>query len=280
MAQPPPHPSPSLSDVPDDELVAYAAALGLTADTQTPRGELLRVIRDRQELLLDIDHDALLDIVMWARVPVRKSASKEELARQIAAITKLRFDGLSDKGLRAMARLDGIDVQQADARKSIEKRLRGRRGLAARLRQRRRALVGSMLARFVERHDGASDYRFLPEDDANTGLKERIEDAGVVAGIAQKIRGAADSYVEQKLDDIERRIDRKLDEIDGRLGEWRDREVANRLRLVKITLITAIVVAVISLGYHYVKSRALSTEQPNARSVPVDLDENVERTPS
>ena len=75
-------------------------------------------------------------------------------------------------------------------------------------------------------------------------------------GIAQKLRGAADQYVHEKLDEIERRIDCKLDEIDGRLNEWRDREVRNRLRIIKITLITAILVAIISLGYDYLKSRS------------------------
>ena len=76
----------------------------------------------------------------------------------------------------------------------------------------------------------------------------------MVGGIAQKLRGAADQYIHEKLDEIELRIDRKLDEIDQRLAEWRDQEIKNRLRLIKITLITAIIVAVISLAYDYIKT--------------------------
>ena len=90
----------------------------------------------------------------------------------------------------------------------------------------------------------------------------------MVGGIAKRIRGAADQYVEEKLDEIERRIDSKLDEIDRRLAEWRDREIKNRLKLVKITLVTAIIVAIVSLGYDYVKStgsvRVTSQESTSA----------------
>ena len=49
----------------------WVAELGLTLDETAPRGELLRRIRERQELLVELDRDALLDIVIWARTPVR-----------------------------------------------------------------------------------------------------------------------------------------------------------------------------------------------------------------
>ena len=150
--------------------------------------------------------------MVWARPPVRQSVRKEQLAQYIATIAKPRFDGLSDRGLTALTRLHGVELQEGDDRPTIE-------------------------------------------------------NVGVVGGIAQKLRGAADLYVREKLDEIERRIDSKLDEIDRRLGEWRDQEVRNRLRIIKITLVTAIIVAVISLGYDYIKSRsevALEAREPVA----------------
>ena len=45
---------------------------------------------------------------------------------------------------------------------------------------------------------------------------------------------------------------RKLDEIDRRLSEWRDKEIANRIRILKITLWASVIVAGISLLYSYV----------------------------
>ncbi len=84
----------------------------------------------------------------------------------------------------------------------------------------------------------------------------------MVGGITRKIKGVADDYVREKLDEIEARIDRKLDEIDARLGEWRDREIRNRLRIIKITLLASIVVALLSLGYNYVKRLTVPTGAP------------------
>jgi hypothetical protein len=119
----------------------------------------------------------------------------------------------------------------------------------------RRRVVGAWLTKVIEGTHVEGDYQFLPEDESRQSLTESIEQVGVVGGIAHKLRGAADQYVKQKLDEIEIRIDRKLDEIDSRLAEWRDQEIRNRLRLVKITIIAAIVVALISLGYDYLKGR-------------------------
>ena len=48
------------------------------------------------------------------------------------------------------------------------------------------------------------------------------------------------------------RIDRKLDEIDRRLGDWRDKEIANRIRILKITLWASVIVGVVSLLYSYI----------------------------
>ena len=53
--------------------------------------------------------------------------------------------------------------------------------------------------------------------------------------------------------------------------EWRDREVKNRLRIVRITLITAIVVALISLGYDYLRARP--TAAGNATPLVEDAEE-------
>lgn len=254
------NPSPSssaLADLPDDELAAYGQALGLDALPQTPRGELIRLVRERLEVLLELDHDAMLDIAAWARLPVRRTDGKETLARQIAGITKYRFAGLSDRGLRTLARLRGLELRPEEPRPHLERRLRRRGGLLATLRRKRRSVVGSIFASLVDNASDQQEYRFLPDQVSPASLKERIEEVGVVGGIAQKLRGAADHYVQQKLDEIEQRIDRKLDEIDRRLCAWRDQEVTNRLRIIKLTLVGAIIVAVVSLGYDYVKSRTV-----------------------
>jgi hypothetical protein len=248
--------SPALSDLPPDVLAAYGRDLGLSVEPDAPHGALLRRVRERQELLLELDREAMLDVVVWARIPVRRSASKEQLAKAIAAVTKVRYDALSDRGLRVLARLHGVDAAPHDSRELIEKRLRHQEGLWSRIKRGRRRAVGTWLSRLVEGPEEGGAYEFLPEDsDAAPSLTESIEQEGVVGGIAHRLRGAADQYVKQKLDEIEARIDRKLDEIDKRLAEWRDQEIRSRLRIVKITLLAAVVVALVSLGYDYLKGR-------------------------
>ena len=101
-------------------------------------------------------------------------------------------------------------------------------------------------------------------------IKQDIEESGLLGGITNRIKKSADSYVNQKLDEIEARIDRKLDEIDRRLAEWRDKEVANRIRILKITLWASDIVAVCSLIYtyidvHFINPPAAPTEIRNTK---------------
>ena len=124
--------------------------------------------------------------------------------------------------------------------------------------------MGSLISKMLNGSGGEESeaYRFLPENGQTPSLKEQIAEEGVVGGIARKIRGVADDYVHQKLDEIEDRIDRKLDEIDQRLAEWRDREIANRLKIIKITLIASVLVLLLSLGYNYLKRKASPENGP------------------
>ncbi len=246
--------SPTLSELPTDVLINYGRSLGLPVSIDTARGEALRLIRARQELLLSFDRDAMFDVVAWLRVPVRRSAGKEQLAEIISNHHPLRFDGLSDRGLRVYAALAGMTDVERQPRDAILQHLRKLQGLGTRLRAVRRRVLGSMVSKLLSSDSVAngSDYRFLPDDPSSpTTLRDQIAQTGLVGGVARKIKGVADDYVREKLDEIEQRIDRKLDEIDERLGEWRDREMTHRLRIIKITLLASILVALLSLLYDY-----------------------------
>ena len=262
----------TLAGMPVDELTAYADKLGLAHARDAGPGELLRLIRARRELLLELDRQALLDICVWARRPVRESAGREELAGEIATVRKMRFDGLSDGGLHALCRLNLLSVTPRDDRGKMIRLLKKSESWGKYLTRKRRRLVGSLIGKIVappaqDTHAESGDYQFLPEDDRP--LKQQIEEEGLVGGLTRRIKGVADDYVREKLDEIERRIDSKLDEIDRRMGEWRDREIRNRLKIVKITLLASIVVALLSLGYDYVKR--LTDDNAGAQSVPAKV---------
>ena len=119
----------------------------------------------------------------------------------------------------------------------------------------RRRITGSIVSKIISAVDpeGKGTYQFLPEE-GGPSLREEIEHSGLMGGVARRLKGAADEYVAEKLDEIERRIDRKLDEIDRRLCEWRDREVSHRLRIIKITLAASVLVALLSLLYDYLRA--------------------------
>ncbi len=107
------------------------------------------------------------------------------------------------------------------------------------------------------------------EDDAQSPLAQSPppEKAGwkvnVLHAATERLRGAADEYIAAKLDEIEARVDAKLGEIERRIDEKmldlhrqlrqaRDRELRHRLRLLKITLLFTVLVAILSLGYKLV----------------------------
>ncbi len=263
MAEPQHNPAPAggvppptvLEDLPVDELVHYGNELGLNLKSSMGRQELLRRVRERHALLRELPREALLDIVVWARRPVRRSASPEELAREIARVRRMDIRGLSHRGVVALARLRGVPARDGDPDELLLARMRAAEPLACRFERLRRRWMGSVISRLVNGAAGEDEhYRFLPEE-RETSLKRQIAEEGVVGGIARKLRGAADDYVREKLDEIEARIDRKLDEIDRRLAEWRDREIANRLRIIKITLAASVLVALVSLGYSLIRPR-------------------------
>jgi hypothetical protein len=250
-------PDRQLSELPKDELANLAETLGLDATRYKTQQLLVSALHERRQLIAGMDRESMLDVVRWGRRPVTQSASKEQIAQEIARIRSMRFAGLSRRGLVVLARLRGVDATEADSVPSVIRRLRKQEGFFSRLNRRRRAALGGLVATIVGENVSDSDYKFLPDPHDGgpkaASIKEEIEESGLFGGISNRLKKSADVFLNQKLDEIEARIDRKLDEIDRRLAEWRDKEIANRIRILKITLWASVIVGIISLIYAYVK---------------------------
>ena len=258
-------PTRQLYELPRDELEHLAEEYGLDPTRYKHRQHLVAALHDRRQMIASMDREAMLDVIKWGRRPVTFNATKEQIAQEIARIKTMRFDGLSHRGLVALARLRGVQVHDGDPIPVCIKRLKKQEGIFQRINRRRRAMLGQIVANIVGESESTTDYQFLPPPGGVAGpsapaqptssatIKREIEEAGLFGGIAGRIKKSADSYVNQKLDEIEARIDRKLDEIDRRLAEWRDKEIANRLRILKITLWASVIVGAFSLIYTYVK---------------------------
>jgi len=264
------HSAAVLSQWPLEELLHLGMRLGLSLEVDTPREEIIRQIRRRQALLLELDRRDLAAILAWARRPVDPQAGTETLVREIASIQRTDYEHLPPSSLVAFARLRGLDAAVSDRPEQIIARLRKHDGFWKRFGRWRRSATASLVMRLLgsDERDAistAGNNEQTPgpaAPDHRPSLREHIEEHGVMAGLATRIRSAADDYVRQKMDEIEARIDAKLDEIDRRLTEWRDREVANRLKILRLTLIFTVLVAILSLGYNLLKSRVTVTSPP------------------
>jgi hypothetical protein len=262
-------PSRQLAELPKDELDHLAEDYGLDPDAYRTRQHLVVAIHERRQMIAAMDRDAMLDVIKWGRRPVTFNANKEQIAQEIARCRSMKFAGLSHRGLIVLAQLRGIPVTPEDPVPALIKKLKKQEGLFSKLNRKRRAMIGSIVGKMVGDDPSATDYQFLPPPQGAgpaTGpspapgapppagtIKDEIEESGLFGGIAGRIKKSADAYVNQKLDEIESRIDRKLDEIDRRLAEWRDKEIANRLRILKITLWASVIVGVLSLIYSYIQ---------------------------
>ncbi len=254
--------SRQLADLPREELEHLAEEYGLEgSDYKTPQ-HLIAAIHERRQLIASMDREAMLDVIRWGRRPVSINASSELLAQQIAKIKVMRFHGLSQRGLQILAQMRGLAIEPNDDIPRLVKKLKRQEGLFKKLNRKRRAMIGGWVGSMIG-ENVKQDYQFLPPADAGKSaagesqrggtIKEEIEESGLLGGLTNRIKKSADSYVNQKLDEIEARIDRKLDEIDRRLAEWRDKEIANRLRILKITLWASVIVGAFSLIYSYIK---------------------------
>jgi hypothetical protein len=254
-------PATQLGELPIDELESLAMEFGLDPGDFKTRQHLVAAIHERRQVISTMDREAMLDVIRWARRPVPVNAPREQLALEIARIKSMKFEGLSPRGLIVLAQMRGVACTGRESVDTLVKRLHKHEGFFARMARKRRAWVGRMVAGMLGDAEPAADYQFLPpQQGTGTGpqttrsgnIADEIEEQGLLGGLASRVKRTADSYLNQKLDEIEQRIDRKLDEIDRRLADWRDKEVANRIRIIKITLWASVAVAAVSLVYSYI----------------------------
>lgn len=262
-------PSPSspavaiqLKDLPLSELRSMARDFGLSPMHYDTKPALVAAILDRRTLIASLDRDAMMDVMTWAHRPIASNMSRDAMAIEIVKVKSMRFAGLSQRGLVALAKLRGVEVRPDDSTPQIIAKLKGHEGLFAKLARKRRAWMGKMVSKMIgeveEESPALRDEPISP--DTATGaaaaerrLRDEIEESGLIAGLTSRVRKTADTYLNQKLDEIEARIDRKLDEIDRRLAEWRDKEVANRIRILKISLWATVAVGAVTLVISYIR---------------------------
>jgi hypothetical protein len=241
----------STESLSDQELRRLATDLGLDATRYPDRQSLAAALAEHRQLITTFDREPMMELIHWGRRSVPADAGPEELVKEIAAISSMRFAGLSQEALFILAEIRQADPALGDEIPTLIDKLRSREGLMEKFRRKKRAFLGKLVSGLVgEPH---SPPPAPTSERPHASIKHEIEESGLLGGITNRIKRTADLYLDQKLDEIEARIDRKLDEIDRRLSEWRDKEIANRLKILKITLWVSVIVAIISLIYAWLK---------------------------
>ncbi len=261
-----------------DELIDIARRLGIVVSETATSDELEKRVARRREELLDIGAPALRELLVAAGQHPAHKSNVEDLAAQGLSIELATCERLPPPALETLARLHGIQPEVDGDRAQLIRRLRGQSNFWDAIRRGRRRMVARFVSAIIEEKDEprAADSALVEPaprrdrtaGDARKSLREEIESLGVVGGLATRIRGAADEYIQAKLDEIERRIDQKLNQIDERLAEWRDRELSHRLRILRVTLGFSVLVALVSLGYSYVRHRSEVRIAPSSQVLP------------
>ena len=143
-------PARQMSEMPREELDHLAEEFGLDPTRYELRQDLVAAIHDRRQMIAAMDREAMLDVVRWGRRPVTVNASKEQIAQEIVRITSMRFVGLSQRGLVV---LGPPPRPRAPATTSpcpcSSSRLKKKEGLFAKINRKRRAVLGSLVAKIV-----------------------------------------------------------------------------------------------------------------------------------
>lgn len=148
-----------------------------------------------------------------------------------------------------------------DAGEPPRTRRRGIFGFFDQIKAAGRDVAAVTLGKLIEPPPAMDEIEDTPDDSTEASEKSDWK-VKMMHAAAERLRGAADSYIAAKLDEIEARVDAKLDhvetridaklvELHGQLRRMRDRELRHRLRLLKITLIFTVLVALLSLGYKW-----------------------------
>ena len=236
-------------------LIRQGKRLGMVVRDSWSDEELTKRLADRREQIESLDWGGLMDIMTWAKHPVPTRPDKSAVAQIILAHRRGHYQGLSHRGLVTLAILRNVRVKDTDGAKKIMARLRRSEGIWGYVLRKRDKWLGSALSNLVEADPQIQESRKAAQQSEELTLQEHIEQRGLSEGLGSGLRGAADGYIREKMEEIEARIDYKLDEIDRRLAEWRNRELTNRLRMIKITLAVSVVIALLSLLYTYIRGQ-------------------------
>jgi len=230
-----------LEELSDVELRGLAEDIGLEVGAREKRSELIGRIRERQEVIDRVSREELAGILRWAGEEVKDFHTKHLLVRRFALLNFRRTEGLTSEQLRIVAALRGIEFADDTSDEEIAEEIEASAKRWTDMLKRAGGRVVGYIARKVA---GDPDDKMEPPEQPERAVGDSLK-----KGFKAALRFSMDDYIKEKLDEIEARIDRKLDELDRKMDDWRTREVRHRLRIIRYTIITTVIVAIVSILY-------------------------------
>jgi hypothetical protein len=235
----------TLEELSDVELRGLAEDLGLDPAAKETRSGLVARIRARQQSASGVSREELARILRWAGEEVTDFDAKDPLVRRFYRLNFRRTAGLSPEDLRIVARMHGMNFDEGTSPEALVRMIEtSARGWTDVLKRAGGRVVGLITKKAAA--NSSPDEAAPPSEE-----QEGVVSSSLKKGFKAALHFGMDDYVKEKLDEIEARIDRKLDELDRKMDEWRVREVRHRLRIITYTVIATVIVAVISIIYKY-----------------------------
>ena len=240
--------APELEELSNSELRAAAEDIGLAPSRRETRTSLIERIRRRRAVIDAISREELARILRWAHVEVQDFNVKDVLVSRFYHVGFRKTDGLTLEDLRIVARMHEVPFEDSTSHGELAGLVQKQSGRWSEVFKR----AGSRMVGFLARRIIGPDTEAEETVDGGEPTEGRVANS-LKRGAKAALKFAVDDYVRDKLDEIEARIDHKLDDIDRKMNEWRTREIRHRLRILKITIVATVIVAAISLVYTLIK---------------------------
>ncbi len=111
------------------QLEIIADGIGLDHTRFKTRQDLVAGIHAHRQMMALLDRDALVDVMLWAHRPIASNATTEDLAREVAQIQTMRFSGLSQRGLIALAKIRGVEIDGTETVPLLIRKLKRQEGI-------------------------------------------------------------------------------------------------------------------------------------------------------
>ena len=161
-------------------MMLQAKCLGLLLRDGWSEEELGKRLAARKQQIEGLDWGALIDIVSWAKHSVPSRPDKLAVAQIILARKQGHYQGLSHRGLTALAVLRNVRFKETDTAKKLIARLQRTEGIWGYALRKRDKWLGSMISDLLDAEPGIQEAQQSAQASERVSLREHIEEKSLM----------------------------------------------------------------------------------------------------